>query len=131
MTDQKTARGAFERRDVAPRHVVYAVLSLFAIIIIAGLVVTGLMGLFSRELSQERSERPPTALETQRQVPPAPQLQVKPAEDRASLDAEAQRKLQGYGWADRKAGRAHIPIDRAIDLLVARGWSAGAKRSQP
>lgn len=131
MTDQKTARGAFERRDVAPRHVVYAVLGLFAIIAIAGLVVAGLMGLFSRELGQERRERPPTALEAARQVPPSPRLQVKPVEDRASLDAEARRKLQGYGWADRKAGRAHIPIDRAIDLLVAHGWSAGAKGGQP
>ena len=131
MTDQKPARDAFERRDVAPRHVVYAVLGLFAIIIIAGLVVTGLMGLFSRELGEERSKRPPTALEAAQQIPPAPRLQVKPAEDRASLDAEAQRKLQGYGWADRKTGRAHIPIERAIDLLVAHGWSLGTKGSQP
>lgn len=132
MTDQKTGGSAFEWRDVAPRHVVYAVLGLFAIIIIAGLVVAGLMGLFSRELGRERNEQPPTALETQRQVPPSPRLQVKPAQDRASLDAEAQQKLQGYGWVERKAGRAHIPIDRAIDLLVAHGWSAGTHQgNQP
>jgi hypothetical protein len=27
--------------------------------------------------------------------------------------------LQGTGWVDRQAGTAHIPIDRAIDLLAA------------
>jgi len=38
----------------------------------------------------------------------------------AGLDLkEAQRRqLDGWGWADRDAGVATIPIDRAIDLVV-------------
>ncbi len=31
------------------------------------------------------------------------------------------RRLDGYGWVDRKAGIVHIPIDRAIDLELERG----------
>ncbi|MDY0884423.1 hypothetical protein ACFPL7_00435 [Dongia soli] len=131
MTAEKTNGAAFERRDVAPQHVVYAVLGLFAIIIVAGLVVAGLLGLFDRKLGQERSDHPPTVLEKEPQVPPQPRLQVTPAQDRASLDAEAEGKLQGYGWMDRNAGRAHIPIDRAIDLLVAHGWPTAGKDGQP
>jgi hypothetical protein len=30
-------------------------------------------------------------------------------------------QLNSYGWVDEKAGVAHIPIDRAMDLLVQRG----------
>jgi hypothetical protein len=29
--------------------------------------------------------------------------------------------LESYGWIDEKSGTVHIPIDRAMDLLVQRG----------
>jgi hypothetical protein len=35
---------------------------------------------------------------------------------------ESQRRdLEGWGWADRKGGLAKIPVDRAMDIVVARG----------
>ncbi|WP_375769238.1 hypothetical protein NR798_47485 [Archangium gephyra] len=33
--------------------------------------------------------------------------------------AGQQRKLHGYGWVDRDAGVVHIPIERAIERVVA------------
>lgn len=33
---------------------------------------------------------------------------------------EQRRELDRFGWADRDAGMASIPIDRAIDLYVTR-----------
>ncbi len=39
--------------------------------------------------------------------------------DRArTLREEEERRLRSYGWVDRKAGLAHIPIDRAMDLVL-------------
>jgi hypothetical protein len=35
-----------------------------------------------------------------------------------ALKAEQRTKLNQYGWADRDAGLAQIPIERAIDLRV-------------
>lgn len=35
-----------------------------------------------------------------------------------ALRAEQQSKLRQYGWVDRDAGLARIPIERAIDLRV-------------
>lgn len=29
----------------------------------------------------------------------------------------AKQRLQSYGWVDRQAGRVHIPINRAMELL--------------
>jgi hypothetical protein len=31
-------------------------------------------------------------------------------------------RLNTYGWVDQQAGVAHIPIDRAMDLIVERGF---------
>jgi hypothetical protein len=33
--------------------------------------------------------------------------------------AKERRRLDSYGWVDRDAGIAHIPIDRAIDQIAA------------
>jgi len=38
-----------------------------------------------------------------------------------ALQAEQRSKLEHYGWVDRNAGIARIPIERAIDLRVERG----------
>src|ERR1700686_839354 len=41
-------------------------------------------------------------------------------------------QLNSYGWVDENAGVAHIPIDRAMDLLVQRGlpvFTQGASTS--
>ena len=46
------------------------------------------------------------------------------AEARPALSevrAEESRLLETYRWIDREAGMAAIPIDRAIELLVASG----------
>ena len=41
---------------------------------------------------------------------------------RGGLDLRARQRaaLESYGWVDRDAGVARIPIDRAIDLTVER-----------
>jgi hypothetical protein len=31
---------------------------------------------------------------------------------------EQEQRLDSYGWVDRKAGTIHVPIDRAMELLV-------------
>ena len=39
--------------------------------------------------------------------------------------------INGYGWVDRKAGIAHIPIDRAMDILARTGLPQGRPRPVP
>ncbi len=34
------------------------------------------------------------------------------------LKFDEQQRLNSYGWVDRKAGLIHIPIARAIDLIL-------------
>jgi hypothetical protein len=55
------------------------------------------------------------------QIPPEPRLQISPPSDLADVRREETAALSAYGWADRPAGFARIPIERAMDLLVQRG----------
>jgi hypothetical protein len=57
-------------------------------------------------------------------LPPAPRLQTQPREDLKKLHAEEQRRLESYGWVDATRGQVHIPIDRAMELLLQQGLPA-------
>jgi hypothetical protein len=52
---------------------------------------------------------------------PTPRLEIN---ERSQLDGKwinEEQALDTYGWVDQQAGVAHIPIDRAMDLIVQRG----------
>ena len=53
---------------------------------------------------------------------PAPHLTVDDDHaQRIAVYATQNQKLNSYGWQDRSNGIVHIPIDRAMDLVVQRG----------
>ena len=55
------------------------------------------------------------------QEPPSPRLQVQPFKDVYQLKTEQRGALNSYGWIDKANGVVHLPIDRAMELTVARG----------
>jgi hypothetical protein len=52
---------------------------------------------------------------------PAPRIQPDPAEELIKMKREDLGRLNDYGWIDRAAGIAHIPVERAIDILAEKG----------
>jgi hypothetical protein len=106
---------AYETQDVRPLSVVLTVAGLFASLILSFAIVAGIL-VWLRPV-----ERSMPATETG-QLRIGPRLQVDPKQDARRLNEAAFERLQGYGWSDRKAGVAHIPISRAIALLAERGW---------
>jgi hypothetical protein len=54
-------------------------------------------------------------------VPPEPRLQNSPFDDLKRLQAEEEKALSSYGWVDRKAGIARIPIERALEIASQGG----------
>lgn len=53
---------------------------------------------------------------------PAPYLTVDDDHgQRVALYAAQNQKLNSYGWEDRSNGIVHIPINRAMDLILQRG----------
>jgi len=54
----------------------------------------------------------------------APLLQPAPQPDRVGYLEEKRRTLDSYGWVDREAGIARIPLDEAMKLMAARAKGA-------
>lgn len=101
----------YEPRDIPARAAVYSVGGLFGLIALAAIVVAVLFQIWPAA--------PPAPA---RPNVPSPRLESQEGQDRSAIDAAARAKLKGYGWTDRAAGKAHIPIDRAMELLVQQGW---------
>ena len=60
------------------------------------------------------------------QLPAEPRLQTTPWTDLKKLHAEEAAHLNGYGWVDKQAGVARIPINRAKALLLQKGLPVAA-----
>lgn len=61
------------------------------------------------------SQRPPASLAPN--PPPAIDL----GETRRAWEAPMRERLATYGWVDREAGLVHVPVERAVELVLAEG----------
>jgi hypothetical protein len=110
-----------EERDVTFRPIVIAGAVIAALIVVTPVFMRWLQdGLVAREVAESPPPNP-LAATYGRETPPPPHLQVNPRSDLAALHAREDAKLDHYGWIDRQAGRVHIPVARALDLMVAEG----------
>jgi hypothetical protein len=58
------------------------------------------------------------------QIPPPPRTEVHPAIELKDLRSQEDQILSTYGWTDQQSGIVRIPIDRAIDLQLQKGFPA-------
>lgn len=114
----------YERKDADIRRVfVMAGVLVAVILLMVGVTLWAFVALEAREA---RGEPMPSTLAPRPspQLPPEPRLQQDPLADLRQMRAEEESLLSGYGWVDRKAGIARIPVDRAMELVVQRGLPA-------
>jgi hypothetical protein len=64
----------------------------------------------------------PLAETGRQQFPPAPRIEYHPALEVKELHSQENRMLSTYGWTDKSAGVVRIPIDRAMELQLDRGF---------
>lgn len=67
-------------------------------------------------------------------LPNAPLLQPDPQIDMDKLREIEDKQVNSYGWIDRDRGVVHIPVDRAMDLLLQEGLpyrEEGTPTAQP
>lgn len=91
------------------------------ITLLAVLALGAMAGMFAFFLSRPAGEPPPSSLGITQPTPPAPRLQTDAVADWQTLQATEVAKLNGYGYTNQGAGKVHIPIERAMDLLIQRG----------
>jgi hypothetical protein len=53
---------------------------------------------------------------------PTPSLQTQPFKDIYMLREDEANKLKSYGWVDQDGGVTRIPVDRAMELMLQRGF---------
>jgi hypothetical protein len=109
----------YETEDFSPRAIRWFTAGLAALT----LMVFVLMGWLLWVLSDGRPPGQGIAAPTlpAPNLSPAPDLQVAPSRDYQEMRAAEEAQLHSYGWVDRQAGVAAIPIERAMELLAQRG----------
>jgi len=115
-----------EERDVSVRPIAVAVLGLGAMCVLAGLAMQILFNLLAAQQSRQSAAPSPLAGVYGLKEPPEPRLQTEPRQDLDGLRARDAAVLEHYAWVDRDAGVVRIPIERAIEVLAARGLPARA-----
>jgi hypothetical protein len=124
--------GSFEHEDLSPRSILY-----FLLILGAGTLfcIFFLGGVYKFLDKRAHALQPPVnplitnAPEDTRHIAPGYPQTVFPdpkleEDERGQLNAirmAEEKTLYSYGWVNEQEGVVHIPIDRAMDLLVQRG----------
>jgi hypothetical protein len=131
--------GDYERRDIGVAGILYFLAGLAVALVIVYFIVNGLYRYLDKRVESEQPQVSPLVRnipsDTRRIPPkynddyqkylqqefPAPQLEVNERTELNDIRQREENTLNSYGWVDEKAGTVHIPIDRAMDLLVQRG----------
>jgi hypothetical protein len=137
MTDEikhenTAGHGSFEHQDLKPSGILYFLLTLIVVTVIC---LFALWGLFDFLQGREKASQPAVSPlvtnvpEDTRHVPPGypqtafpnPKLEEDERGQLNGIRLTEEQTLYSYGWVDEKAGTVHIPIERAMELLVQRG----------
>ena len=111
---------AHETSDINIRAVVWFVI----ILVVAAVAINASMWALFVVLDRIDAKNDPTLsplMAPAGQLPPEPRLQIIPWEDLKKFRGNEDLYLHSYGWVDKSAGVAHLPIDKAKALLLQRG----------
>jgi hypothetical protein len=119
--------GAYETRDVKIRPLAVFVAGLTIVGIFTYLVVFVMFRLFSGQAAQQDAQVAPSTASRpapapgEERLPPEPRIQANPGADMQRLRDQEEAILTTYGWVDRPAGVARIPIDVAMRQVLEEG----------
>jgi len=130
--ENSTGHGNYERQDLQASGILYFLLSL---VVVTVLCMFGLKGFYvyldHREKAGQSAVNPLVTnipVDTQHVGPgypqtvfPSPKLEEDERGQLSGFLTSEENTLYTYGWVDEKAGKIHIPIERAMDLLIQRG----------
>src|SRR6266446_10377116 len=130
--ENTNGHGSFERRDLRPSGILYFLLGLAAATLLSILALRGVFAVLEHRESVQQPPVNPLATsvptDTRRVAPgypqsafPNPKLEEDERSQLNNIHMNEEKVLYTYGWVDEKAGTVHIPIERAMDLLVQRG----------
>lgn len=114
----QTGNATHERKDVDVIGLFFVAAIIVLLLAISFLCAWGVVHFFNSERKEDHPA--PMAARTAGTFP-APRLEATPGVALAKDIAAQKVELESYGWVDHKKGIAHIPIYRAMELLLQRG----------
>ena len=139
----------FERQDLGSKPILAFIVSVVVIGVLVYYVIWGIfhfLDAYDRKnqktmspmVQVEQDTREPypakTAEKIQQQFP-EPRLEDNERTELNDFRYSEEEKLNSAGWVDQSAGVAHIPIDRAMELIAQRGLpttpQAGTEPASP
>lgn len=118
-------------REINVRVLIRLTLVLLALVAVA-FVAMWRLTIFLQAKEVAADPPPPALLEARApHLPPSPRLQADPPADMASYLAAAESRLNSYGWSDEGRGMAHIPIVRAMEVMIEDGLPETLAAAQP
>jgi hypothetical protein len=98
------------------------------IAVLGAIVLILTVGVY-RYYSEPRPEAPANPMSAPGpQFPPKPRIEEHPSAELEQLREHENRMLTTYGWADKKSGAVRIPIDRALEFQLSRGFPARSEK---
>ena len=136
---------SFEREDLSTRGVFVFMIGLAIVGVVIYFIIVGMYSFLDKYEHEQMTTASPLAPSTSltstdvssRRIPydpakgdyvsskfsnnGAPLLEYDERGQFKKFVMDQEDQLNSYGWVDQSAGVAHIPIDRAMDLVVERG----------
>ena len=112
--------GGYEKKDANAASLVHFAVGLSVLLVVVWAGMKWMFDYFAKVQEKDLGVAV-TPYEQERPLPPLPRLQVEPVEELDQVRAQQAGALDRYGWVDRGNGVVHIPISRAMDLVLERG----------
>jgi len=110
-----------ETSDASVRTVAYTLVGLAIGAAIAAMIVYGIFWYLADNPLRTAPPNPLAGAEGQ-QTPPAPRIEAHPTVELQELRDYENKILNTYGWTNKAQGVVRIPIDRAMDLQMQKGF---------
>lgn len=118
---KKPSGPGYEKRDADFKNLMLTGIGLLGIMVV-GMILSWVVYVIAADHTPAPGAPTETfAVPDSAKLPPLPNLEVNSRIALLALMAKEDSMLGSYGWVDKEAGIVRVPIDRAIELLVAKG----------
>ena len=116
----------YEHSDIDPAVGYKFAIWLAVAMILSGGIVYGTFWFFDRQqrTADLAAQQFPLAAGKHEDTRPLPHLQTQPFKDIYKLHLGENETLASYAWVDKETGVTRIPIERAMELMLAKGYPA-------
>ena len=110
-----------EESDVNVGAIIRYGIGLLVVAAVIHVFLWWLLGLYERQNERAQTQVYPLATGQANRLPPFPRFQENPQQELQELRAKQKAQLEGYGWVNKEAGVARIPIEEAMKMVIERG----------